>query len=85
VAQAEAWRPVVGYEGLYSVSDHGRVKSLARTVLRGDVPHRVRTRILRAATQRRTGYLQVVLSNAGIQRRFYVHKLKAEAFRGDGT
>lgn len=24
----EEWRPVVGYEGLYEVSDHGRVRSL---------------------------------------------------------
>ena len=28
----EQWRPVVGYEGLYEVSNKGRVKSLARTV-----------------------------------------------------
>jgi hypothetical protein len=27
----EEWRPVVGYEGLYEVSDQGRVRSLDRT------------------------------------------------------
>ena len=26
----ETWRPVVGYEGSYEVSDHGRVRSLDR-------------------------------------------------------
>lgn len=28
----ETWRPVTGYEGLYEVSDHGRVRSVDRTV-----------------------------------------------------
>ena len=28
----EQWRPVVGWEGLYEVSDHGRVRSLDRMV-----------------------------------------------------
>lgn len=32
VARKEQWRPVDGYEGRYSVSDHGRVRSEARRV-----------------------------------------------------
>lgn len=28
--QKEEWRPVNGYEGLYEVSNHGRVRSLDR-------------------------------------------------------
>jgi hypothetical protein len=27
----EEWRPVIGYEGLYEVSNYGQVRSLART------------------------------------------------------
>ncbi len=76
----ELWAPVVGYEDAYEVSDRLRVRSLARTVLRGRVEHRVRERILRAAVQRGTGYLQVGLSDAGRQRRHYVHVLAREAF-----
>lgn len=30
VSVVEQWRPVKGYEGVYEVSDHGRIKSLAR-------------------------------------------------------
>ena len=30
IVKPEEWRPVVGYEGLYEVSDHGRVRSLDR-------------------------------------------------------
>ena len=29
----EIWRPVVGYEGLYEVSDQGRVRSLIRNII----------------------------------------------------
>lgn len=28
----EVWKPVVGYEGLYEVSDHGRVRSVERVL-----------------------------------------------------
>ena len=30
--EVEVWRPVVGYEGKYEVSNFGRVRSLDRTV-----------------------------------------------------
>ena len=33
---AEHWLPVVGFEGEYEVSDHGRVRSLDRVVVRGN-------------------------------------------------
>lgn len=32
----ENWRPVVGYESLYSVSDKGNVKSLPKSVTYSD-------------------------------------------------
>lgn len=32
----EVWKPVVGYEGLYEVSDTGKVKSVTRIVNRGN-------------------------------------------------
>lgn len=34
---SEQWLPVVGYEGLYEVSDHGRVRSLDRGSRKGRV------------------------------------------------
>lgn len=76
----EVWRPVPGFEDGYEVSNRGRVRSIGRVV-----PHRrlgrytVRERVLAAAVQKRSGLLQVVLSDAGVQRRFYVHKLAAQA------
>jgi len=76
----EQWRPVAAYE----VRDRGRVRSIARTVQRGRFSHRVKERILAAATQRRTRLLQVALSCEGRQRRHYVQVLIREAF-GDAA
>lgn len=33
---SEEWRPVVGFEGLYEVSDQGRVRGVSRVVTRSD-------------------------------------------------
>ena len=32
----EIWRDIEGYEGLYQVSDQGRVKSLKRVIMKRD-------------------------------------------------
>jgi len=71
----EEWRPVVGYEGLYEVSSHGRVRTL------GGGKARTHGRILRA-TSGTTGYLRVALSAANVARTRKVHRLVAEAFLG---
>lgn len=78
---SERWRPVVGYEGLYEVSDQGRVRSLPRTVVRSD--GRVRAfpgQMLRphVAEGRRT----VTLCMDGGQRPRRVYVLVLEAFVG---
>lgn len=63
------WLPVVGYEGLYEVSDQGQVRS----VLRGR---------LMTATATSQGYLQVTLSKGGKSARLKVHQLVMGAFVG---
>ena len=69
----EYWKPVVGYEGLYEVSNWGRVKSLPRN---GTVKY---ARILKLYTDK-DGYLYVVLSKNNKQKLFKIHRLVAEAF-----
>lgn len=52
----EQWRPVVGYEGLYEVSDQGRVRSLDRMVLSNHGRYRRQSgRVLTPGPASRTG------------------------------
>lgn len=64
------WKPVVGYEGLYEVSNTGLVKSLNKYK---------KPRLLKL-TKRTDGYLGVVLCRDKTQRTFTVHRLVANAF-----
>jgi hypothetical protein len=70
---AEQWLPVPGYEGLYEISDQGRVKS-HHTINRGH--------ILAGSTDR-YGYPQVQLSRGGVKLQHKVHRLVCRAFHGE--
>lgn len=81
----EEWRPVVGYEDLYQVSNLGRVKSIDRHTLVVNDPRSkpyFRHHRARILTQRFNddGYLVVGLSdnNKGVQR--LVHRLVYQVF-----
>ncbi len=80
----ERWLPVVGYEGMYEVSDKGRVRSLDRIVeYPDDRPGYFRPgRLLSASLTKAGGYLQVTLTRDGVCRTKKVHILVLEAFRG---
>ena len=84
--EVEVWKDIKGYEGLYQVSNMGRVKSLERIVTKKNgrkysVKERIlKGRILKASTSQ-GGYLQVKLYNASGKRKgFFVHRLVCEAF-----
>lgn len=71
------WRPVVGYEGLYEVSDTGLVRRLA---VRDSCGRQRKGRVLRQVEDRR--YRRVTLSKDSRPLNVSVHKLVAEAFLG---
>ena len=74
--RGEKWVPVVGYEGWYEVSDHGRVRN---------VKARNRTQINRVmvGSLMRNGYVRVCLRGANRKQiGFHVHRLVALAFLG---
>lgn len=77
----EKWKPIPGWESSYEVSNHGRVRSLDRTVIRSNgAPLPLRGRVLRPATLKH-GYQQVALSE-GTGASVEVHVLVAAAFIG---
>lgn len=79
------WRPIRGYEGLYEVSDTGKVRSLDRRV-----GHRLGGTCFRkgapmatvwlAGNERRKGYEAVGLCKNGTQRFVKIHHAVLEAF-----
>lgn len=78
---SELWKPVIGYEGLYEVSDMGRVRSLDRKVKysNGSIhPHP--GRMLKFTPLH--GYPTVCLAKKGTRKTSYVHILVLEAFVG---
>ena len=76
MTENEVWKDVVGYEGLYKVSDRGNVFSVERRDPRG---RRIGGRLLKPI-QSRGGYLQVQLHKNGKMKGKYIHRLVAEAF-----
>lgn len=83
----ERWLPVVGYEGLYEVSDHGRARSLDRLtpqVIKGTPTLcRYRGRILTIPTPKGAlRDMRVNLYRNGQATRRSIHALVLEAFVG---
>lgn len=69
-ALSEAWKPIPGYEGLYEVSDEGRVRSLRSG------------KLMKGTSQ--YGYRKVVLCANARQDQWQVHRLVMLAFVGPG-
>jgi hypothetical protein len=83
----EIWRPVKGFEGRLEVSNLGRIKRIARTILRKDgIPMTFKEKFLEVHSSiisnvgNRQGYPVVCLSTNGKPRVHYVHRIVAEAF-----
>lgn len=79
----EEWRPVVGYEGYYEVSNMGRVRSITiDAVYRRNGLEYTRKRRGRILKQQNAsnGYLQVHLSKDGEHKIYRVRRIVANAF-----
>ena len=76
----EVWRDIEGYEGLYQVSNMGRVKSLERKFPIWHGGERVqKERILKQAVTH-NGYLRVTLYTGNKPKTLKVHRLVCQAF-----
>ena len=68
----EIWKDIEGYEGLYQISNLGRVKSLGNT-------HYKTTRIL-VVYKNKNGYCGINLCKKGKVTKYRIHRLVATAF-----
>ncbi len=75
----ENWKPVVGWEGHYEVSDCGSVRSLTKSVLNRWGRRHIRQGKILSNRVVNHGYLQVALWNLKRKDK-YVHRLVCEAF-----
>lgn len=85
----EQWKDIEGYEGIYQVSNKGRVKTLPHVSrckgynLHNKIVPDFNKKVLENITNGYTtkfGYKQIRLCKDGIKTRFYIHRLVAKAF-----
>ncbi len=79
---SETWKPVVGYEGRYEVSDRGRARSVDRVIVQDylgiSVARKMKGRMLHPSLTKR-GYR---LATLALNQKALVHRLVLEAFVG---
>ena len=80
----EAWRPVVGWEDYYEVSNLGQVRSLDRLCWNGQARWLKKGKLIKPTLKTKVRdcprYLQVRLSVEGQQKTLSVHRLVAKAW-----
>lgn len=75
----EEWRAIKGYEGLYEISNMGRIKSLERVIKNTKGYNRKFSEVIRKPINVH-GYLYCDLYKENREKRFAIHRLVAEAF-----
>jgi hypothetical protein len=79
----EIWKDIPDYEGLYQVSNLGRVKSLPKQWISGNGAIRIQlNEIIMSQSISKSGYYRIVLNNYGKAKCYKIHQLVAMAFLG---
>ena len=78
-ANKELWLPIKDYEGLYEVSNTGKIKALYRRVDKGKCHREWCEHLLKYGVDGK-GYFRTNLSKDGVNRTVKVHRIVAEAF-----
>lgn len=75
----EVWKPILGFENLYAVSNLGNVKRLSTELKKGTGNYARGEHLLSKRTNR-NGYIAVDLYKENQRSQFFVHRLVAQAF-----
>ena len=78
--EQEEWKDIKGFEGLYAISNYGRVKSLKRICRANTCGLRTIEEKILSPCVASSGYCIVVLSKNGAHKSCSIHRLVAEAF-----
>lgn len=82
--EGEIWRDISGYEGVFQISDKGRVKGLERTskytTSNGNTACRTNPEMIFRCGEDAGGYKQVTIAYDGVPLRRRIHRLVANAF-----
>lgn len=78
----EVWKDIINYEGLYQISNYGRVKALEKDVVRRKCGIKHCLEIIMKPVSDKDGYLSVTfcVHSKGKAKTFKVHRLVAQAF-----
>jgi len=76
----EIWKDIKGYEGLYQVSNLGRVKSLPREVNYRHGKRFTKEKILNNQLNRNTGYYHIVLTVNNNKKSIQIHRELCRCF-----
>lgn len=76
----EVWKDIPGYEGLYQVSNFGKIKALPKIKITPDGRVGKTKEIILKENDNNFGYKSVSLSKNCKKTRFRIHRLVAEAF-----
>jgi len=70
----EIWKPIVNYEGLYEISNYGRIKSFYK--------YKGTSERILESTKNKNGYIKVALYKNHGAKQHYIHRLVLETFIG---
>jgi len=73
----EIWKDIIGYEGMYQISNLGNVKSLDRIIWNGHVNHLHKGRLMKLKGNE---YKDVLLCKQGKIKKWFIHRLLAIHF-----
>lgn len=76
----EIFKDVIGYEGIYQISNLGNIKSLSRCVVRSNNRNFITKTKINKNHICDTGYYAIRLKKLGVSKIFKVHRLIAVAF-----